>query len=499
MLELIDLEQTLAKEEFQQVFPALELEMGQCQRDARSAGVPVVIVFEGWGASGKGTAINRLSQALDPRGFKVHPIFAPSENEQFHPWMWRFWRDLPAAGDWGIFDRSWYGRMLGDRIEGRTPPHNWQASYDDIRQFERQLTDSGVVLLKFWLHVSKAEQKKRFDRLLERRATAWRVGKPERRQHCHYDDWLGAIEDMVARTGTSSAPWTVVEATDERFCRAKIFRTVIEAVRGELARRGAAKAPPAQAAPAEVAVPATERNVLDRVDLTLALEREQYETERKDLQKQLHRLELKLYLARVPAAIVYEGWDAAGKGGNIRRLARRLDPRGYEVVPFAAPTAEEKAHHYLWRFWRNVPKAGHITIFDRSWYGRVLVERVEGFCSEAEWKRAYEEINDFERQLVESGTVMVKFWLQIDPEEQLRRFREREQTAFKNWKITAEDWRNREKQKQYVPAVVEMLERTSTAHAPWTILESNCKLYARIKAMRTVVDALKAALRAKNE
>ena len=228
--------------------------------------------------------------------------------------------------------------------------------------------------------------------------------------------------------------------------------------------------------------------------MSLSLDRETYEAQRKELNERLLKAEHELYIARIPAVICYEGWDAGGKGGNIKRLTQGLDPRGYEVVPIAAPTKEEKAHHYLWRFWRCIPKAGHITIFDRTWYGRVLVERVEGFCSEADWKRAYDEINQFERQLADFGAVIVKFWLQIDAEEQLRRFQERQNSPYKQWKITDEDWRNREKRPAYEPAVVEMLRRTSTPHAPWTILEANCKYYARIKALRTVAEALEKAV-----
>jgi len=228
--------------------------------------------------------------------------------------------------------------------------------------------------------------------------------------------------------------------------------------------------------------------------LSLSLDREEYEKQLDHFQARLRQLEHELYSARIPAAIVYCGWDAAGKGGNIRRLTSGLDPRGYQVVPIAAPTAEEKAHHYLWRFWKQLPKAGHITIFDRSWYGRVMVERVEGFCTEDEWKRAYREINEFERELTEYGTVLVKFWLHIDADEQLRRFRQREQTEFKNWKITDEDWRNREKWNRYKVAVTDMLRRTSTTNAPWTILEANDKLHARIKALKTVAAALEAGL-----
>lgn len=499
MLEVIDLEQSISKEDYDKVFPNLERELGECQRSAREARVPVIVVFEGWDAAGKGTLINRFTQAIDPRGFKVLPIIAPTETERFHPWMWRFWNSLPAEGDWAIFDRSWYGRVLADRLNATVSDDQWNHAYNDIRQFEQQLADSGVVIVKFWLHISKAEQNKRFKRMLKKRATAWKVGKQQRRQHRRYEEWRLAVEEMIERTNSSSAPWTIVEGTQARFARVKVYQTVVTAIRDELQRRknvAETKAAGGVAPKEEI----RERNefrstMLDRADLSLTIEREDYDWQLAELQKRLFKAEHELYLARVPAVIAYEGWDAGGKGGNIKRLTRGLDPRGYEVVPIAAPTAEEKAHHYLWRFWRRVPKFGHITIFDRTWYGRVLVERVEGFCTEVDWRRAYDEINEFERQLAAAGTVLVKFWLQIDPEEQLRRFEERKNTAYKNWKITDEDWRNREKRPRYEPAVAEMLERTSTAHAPWTILEANCKLYARVKALRTVADALEAGLK----
>jgi len=498
MLELIDLDRVISKEDYDKQFPLLTQELGECQRLARAAGVPVIVVFEGWDASGKGTAINRLSQAIDPRGFKVHPILPPNETEQFHPWLWRFWNKLPAAGDWAIFDRSWYRRGLEDDLENTVGKQEVLQALDDIRQFEQGLADSGAVIVKFWLHISKREQKKRFHRLLANSATAWKVGKAEHRQHGRYDEWLPAIEGMIARTNSAAAPWTIVEATQRRFARVTVFRTLVAAVREALARRteqakaetkAEVSSPPL---PLDAQAPAG--SVLDRVDLGLSLDRETYEVQRKELNKRLQVAEHELYLARIPAVICYEGWDAGGKGGNIKRLTQGLDPRGYEVVPIAAPTKEEQAHHYLWRFWRCIPKAGHITIFDRTWYGRVLVERVEGFCSEAEWKRAYDEINQFERQLTDFGAVIVKFWLQIDADEQLRRFQERKNSPYKQWKITDEDWRNREKRPKYEPAVAEMLRRTSTPHAPWTILEANCKYYARIKALRTVAEALEKAV-----
>jgi polyphosphate kinase 2 (PPK2 family) len=525
VLELVDLDRRIPKETYQQVFPALQIRLGECQRAARAAGVPVLVVFEGWDAAGKGTLINHLTQALDPRGFAVHPINAPDQAEQLRPWMWRFWTALPAAGDFAIFDRSWYGRVLLERLEGLTSKREWQRAYREIEQFERQLADAGTVIVKFWLHIGKREQRRRFKRLEDDPVTAWKVGQQEWKRHRQYKRWLEAVEEMLQETDTASAPWTVVEATRGRFARVKVFETVIQAVGQQVAGRdgepvATGETPVPLAAAGETPVPLAassvtpvppvgeshpvpeptesatrQESILDRVDLSLSLQRDEYQRQLEELHQRLRRLEYELYVARVPAVIVYQGWDAAGKGGNIRRLTQGLDPRGYQVVPIGPPTAEEKAHHYLWRFWRHVPKAGHITIFDRSWYGRVMDERVEGLCTQAEWQRAYREINEFERQLADFGTVIVKFWLQIDRDEQLRRFQARQQTPHKQWKITAEDWRNREKWAQYELAVVEMLQRTSTTYAPWTILEANCKLYARIKALRTVAEALEGGLR----
>ena len=494
MLEQIDLNQRMPKAQYQQVFPELEIRLGECQRAARGAGVPVVIVLEGWDAAGKGTLINSLTQALDPRGFKVHPICAACEAERRRPWMWRFWKALPAAGSFAIFDRSWYGRVLVERVERLVPKRQWRAAYEDIRQFERQLADSGAVIVKFWLHISKQEQARRFRRIEKDPATAWKVGKAERRQHRLHDRWLKAAEQMLRETHADHAPWTIVEATQGRYSRVKVFQAVLDAVRAGIERRATAPPGAAPPLPEPPTDPTARPPALDQVDLGLSLDREEYERQLDQLQDRLFDLEHKLYRARVPAVIVYEGWDAAGKGGAIKRLTRGLDPRGYEVVPVGPPTPDEKARPFLWRFWRDLPKAGHLTIFDRSWYGRVLVERVEGFASEPEWRRAYDEINQFERQLADFGTVIVKFWLHIDPDEQLRRFHDRQQTPHKQWKITDDDWRNREKWTQYEAAVAEMLQRTTTAYAPWTILEANCKLHARIKSLRTVAAALEQAL-----
>jgi AMP-polyphosphate phosphotransferase len=365
-----------------------------------------------------------------------------------------------------------------------------RQAFDDIRSFERQLSDEGVVIVKFFLHISKGEQKRRFDTLQANPATVWRVTKEDLRQHERYSEFLAAAEHMLTETDADYAPWTVVEAHDRRFATLKIFDTVIKAL-----ERGVANVERKTEEPNSPALESAgntyRTSALDHLDLSKTLTPDEYAARLKKAQSELRELEHEIYSRRVPVVIAYEGWDAAGKGGNIRRLTQNLDPRGYEVVPVAAPNDIEKAHHYLWRFWAQMPKAGHITIFDRTWYGRVLVERVEGYCSEAQWRRAYREINGMEQHLAHFGAVVLKFWLHIDPDEQLRRFREREGMSHKQWKITAEDWRNREKLDQYREAVEEMLYRTSTPYAPWTIVESNCKRHARVKVLETVCKAIR--------
>ncbi|HKM80971.1 MAG TPA: polyphosphate:AMP phosphotransferase [Candidatus Acidoferrum sp.] len=491
MLQNIDLSRTFDKASFKAQKTEADLKLGDLQRTAKSLEIPTIILFEGWSASGKGTLINELILPLDPRGFTVYSARRPTEEEAFYPFLWRFWKRTPTRGRIAIFDRSWNRRVIVDRIEEPLKGQRLRQAFEDIRSFERQLTDEGTVIVKFFLHISKTEQERRFDNLRANGATAWRVTKDDIRQHERYAEYLAATEEMLTETDTDFAAWTIVEAHDRRFATLKIFATVIDTLERRIAAadRKSEDRPPASQRAGHFKTIA-----LDQVDLSLSLSPEEYDVRIKRAQNVLRELEHEIYLRRVPVVIVYEGWDAAGKGGNIRRLTKNLDPRGYEVVPIAAPNDVEKAHHYLWRFWAQMPKAGHITIFDRSWYGRVLVERVEGFCTEAQWRRAYREINAMEQHLVHFGTIVLKFWLHIHPDEQLRRFNERQGFAHKQWKITDEDWRNREKMPQYRDAVEEMLHRTTTPYAPWTIVESNCKRYARIKVLETVCEAIRTRL-----
>ncbi|MBN1352002.1 phosphate--AMP phosphotransferase [candidate division KSB1 bacterium] len=494
MLEQIDLTKKIEKSQYKAVILELELRLGELQRKARELEIPVAIVFEGWDAAGKGTLINRLLLALDPRGFAVYPTNPPNEEECYRPFLWRFWRNTPEKGKIAIFDRSWYGRVLVARIDKLVKKKTWFRAYDEIRSFERQLADGGTLIVKFFLHIDKSTQKKRFKVLEGNPATAWKVTKDDWRHHRQFEKYLQATEEMLAKTDTDFAPWTIVEALDRRFATVKVFKTVIEAIEKAVVRVKMPQIKSANNDSAQATIPGLNSSVLDKVDLSKTLTLKDYENDLDKYQNRMREIEHEIYVKRLPVIIVYEGWDAAGKGGNIKRLVQGMDPRGYEVIPIIAPNDIEKAHHYLWRFWMKLPKAGHIAIFDRSWYGRVMVERIEGFCSEADWKRAFREINEMEQQWVNFGAVLIKFWLHIDKEEQLQRFEARKQNPHKQWKITDEDWRNREKWDQYKLAVDEMLCRTSTSYAPWTIIESNSKWFARIKTLKTVFDAVKSHL-----
>jgi polyphosphate:AMP phosphotransferase len=495
MLETLDLDKSISKEAYGKSFPELRDKLRDLQRKTYDAKVPVAVVFEGWDAAGKGESIAKLVERLDPRGVKVHPISAPLEDERLRPFLWRFWTRIPARGEMAVFDRSWYGRVLVERVEKLIKPEQWRSAYNEIAQFERMLTDDGMVIVKFWLHITEKEQKRRFKEIEKSKYDSWRVTREDWEHHKQYDQYAQAAEEMFERTNTAYAPWTIVEATDKRYRIIKIFKTLADAMQTALNAK-LEKAPPKRTARASVSVQALKEmeTVLDKVDLTQSLKRKEYEEQLKEYQFRLRELEFRCFDERRAVIIGYEGWDAAGKGGNIRRVTEALDPRGYSVIPIAAPKGDDATHHYLWRFWRQLPKAGHLAIFDRTWYGRVLVERIEGFCSEAEWRRAYQEINEFELSLTNFGTILVKFWLHISKEEQLRRFKEREKIDYKQYKITEEDWRNREKWDAYRQGVVDMVQNTSTSYAPWTIVEANDKLFARIRALSTIVAAIERGL-----
>lgn len=484
MLGQIDVNKVFEKKEYDKRMETLEVKFGELQRKCREKKIPIITVFEGLDAAGKGTMINRMIQSLDPRGFKVFTVSKENEEEAMRPYFWRFFTKTPEKGRMHIFDQSWYKGVYEGRIIEK-----------DVLDFEKMLTEDGTVIIKFFLMISKEEQKKRLEKLQKNKDTSWRVTEKDVENNKNYDECLKKYDELLIHTDTANAPWTVVEGTDKLFATCKILSTMVERMERALNEVDKKELQKEKAeAVKNVETESFRNGVLHGIDLSKSLDEKEYKKKKKDLQRRLNLLHNKMFLKRVPVILAFEGWDAGGKGGAIKRLTQAMDPRGYEVVPVAAPNDIEKAHHYLWRFWEKIPKAGHMTIFDRTWYGRVLVERIEGFATENEWNRSYNEINNMEEQFTNAGYIVLKFWMHIDKDEQERRFHEREQTPEKQWKITDEDWRNRARWDDYEKAVDEMIVRTSTDKAPWIVVEANSKYYARIKVLETVVEALEKRL-----
>ena len=494
MLEQVDLTQRTEKDQYKKEAAGLKERLSSLQQEIKGAKLPVIILFEGWGAAGKGSLISKVIINLDPRGFQVYSIVPADSAESRKPLLWRYWTKIPQQGQISVFDRSWYQDISVAKLEENLSDEDIAARTASITTFERQLTDDGYLILKFFLHISQEEQKSLFNKLLSSKNTAWRVTDLDRKRNRQYDRYYRLFDQMLESTNTPNAPWHVVPCEDKYTAQLFIFRTLVASIEEALRQKQAPAAPAAGGIVVPDSFAMKPMPKLQDVRLDKALTDEEYHEKLKKAQKKLKKLHNELYQARMPVIVAYEGWDAAGKGGNIRRVAAALDPRGYEVIPIAAPDKAELAHHYLWRFWNHMPKTGHVAIFDRTWYGRVMVERIEGFCSTSAWQRAYQEINEFEWELHQWGAVILKFWLHIDPDEQLRRFKDRQETPSKQWKITEEDWRNREKWGQYETAVNDMLQYTSTGFAPWHIIESQDKKYGRIKALHTMIAAIEEGL-----
>lgn len=452
--------------------------------------LPVLVLVEGWGTAGKGSVIGQMIRNIDPRFFKVAPMDQPTEEERRKPFLCRYFTKIPEAGKFMFLDSGWMDEVTRNRVHGEMDQKTYEQRIDSIRRFERQLTDNGYLVMKLFCHISEKEQKKRIEDLVEDIDTRWRVSENDKWQNKHYEKCLEVFDRYMEDTNNPSAPWYVIDAKSKKWAELQALEILTQGI--EIALQNQSLAVPLL----QNVFPLEKVPKLSEIPLeNKSLSDEEYKEELTKLQNHLKELHNRLYRKKVPVVIVYEGWDAAGKGGNIKRITEALDPRGFEVQPIASPEPHEKARHYLWRFWMRLPKTGHIAIFDRSWYGRVMVERLEGFCSENDWKRAYNEMNEFEKELHDWGAVIIKFWVQIDKDTQLARFTDRQNTPEKQWKITDEDWRNREKWDEYEVAVNEMIQKTSTTFAPWHILESVDKKYARIKALKIVIEELEKALK----
>ncbi len=492
--EHVDLNAKMEKKEYRELMDTLEPKLSRLQRECRAAGIPVVILFEGLDGAGKGRLINQLIEGLDPRGFQVHSFEKATDEEKRRPYLWRFYTCLPPAGRIAIFDRGWYTRMQLDRFHKDMGEEEIRQARFEVTALEKQLADAGYVIIKFFLVISREEQEKRFLKLEEAKETQWRVTKKDWKRNKKYHKFLNISKEMIEQTEAPYAPWTIIPSTDFYFASAKIITQAASAMEQALALKNSRKRGRPGRPKSAVVLKRIRTAPLSHADLSLSLDQEAYKDQLEPLQQRLSDLHNIIYQKKIPVVLAFEGWDAGGKGGAIKRLTRCLDPRGCQVHPVSAPTDLEKSYHYLHRFWINMPKSGHISIFDRSWYGRVMVERIEGFCKPDEWKRAYGEINDMEQILAAQGCIILKFWMHIDQDEQLARFHERQNDPEKQWKITDEDWRNRAKWEQYETAVNEMIARTSTSWAPWIIVEGNSKYYARIKVIQTVISAIEARL-----
>lgn len=491
MFESAEIGHVISKAKYDRQVPVLRHELLTVQLALREKkSFPVIILIAGVDGAGKSETVKLLNEWMDPRFLENHGIAAPSEEEQAHPPMWRFWKALPARGKIGIFFGSWYTQPILDRVYKHSSKGELDQAIERIKRFEHMLCDEGALILKFWFHLSKDQQKERHKRLKNDPDTRWRVSEEEEKHYRKYDKFRKVSERALRLSSTAEAPWIVVEGMDHRFCSLTVGNMILNSIKQRLL-------PSTEPAPASnlpvILPPIDQKFLLQTLDFSAKLSKNNYQTQLQAYQRELSRLVRSPKFKKISAILVFEGSDAAGKGGAIRRVADALDPRSYQIVPIAAPSDEEKEQPYLWRFWRHIPRSGNFTVFDRSWYGRVLVERVEGFCSPSDWMRAYAEINDFEEQLAQDGAVVIKFWLSITKDEQLQRFQAREKTDFKKYKITADDWRNREKWEDYEIAVSEMIDRTSTEIAPWTIIEANDKYHARVKILETICKRLKAA------
>jgi len=495
MFESAELGHKIDKKTYRQEAPKLRAELLDVQFDLlQKKEFPIVILISGVDGSGKGETINLLYSWMDPRHISTLAFSAPTDEERERPYMWRYWRALPAKGKIGIFAGSWYSQPIADRINGKMHRSELDQLLDDINRFEAMLVNEGALVLKFWFHLSKDAQKKRLKALEKDPRTAWRVTKASYERLKTYDQLQQVAGHVLRVSNTAHAPWIIVEGTDDAYRSLTVGRIVLDSLRHRLAQQKKPQVP--------VAPPITraidQRNLLSALDLTQQLAKKDFERELAHQQGRLAELVRQPHFKEHALVLVFEGSDAAGKGGSIRRVTAALDARQFQTVPIAAPTEEERAQPYLWRFWRHLPRKGRTVIFDRSWYGRVLVERVEGYCIEDDWLRAYAEINDFEHHMAAAGTIVVKFWLQISAEEQLKRFKERQDTEFKRFKITEEDWRNREKWDAYAAAVCDMVDRTSTGLAPWTLVEANDKNFARVKVLKTICDRLETTFKSKD-
>ena len=504
MFEAAELGRKLSKQEFQAIEPDLHTRLLKAQQALKNSNSSVIIIVSGVEGAGKGEVVNRLSEWLDTRDINTNAFWEETDEQRLRPKYWRFWRMLPARGTMGIMFGSWYTRPIIDRVFDKIDEGDFERDLRRIVEFERMLAQDDALIIKFWFHLPKHEVEKEVKK--DKDILEMKIKKSPLMQKfsSQYDDFASVSERAIRITDKGQSPWHLIEASDRRYRDITVGQILLNAMEKKLGEEKHRDDIQSSEEHEDVEVThltddlaANRITILDHVDLTKTLTSKEYNQQLKHYQAKLFDLAWKAHHEKKSVVAVFEGWDASGKGGAIRRVTQAIDARLYKVISVAAPTDEEKAHQYLWRFWRHIPLAGYLSLYDRSWYGRVLVERVEGFAKEVEWKRAYSEINHFEEQLCENGISMVKFWIHLGKDEQLRRFKEREITPWKVHKITDEDWRNRERWDAYKAAVNDMVAHTSTEFAPWSLIPGNDKKVARVEILKTLCHALEQALDSK--
>ena len=491
MFETVVLGRRCSDKDFREQAPELRMKLFEAQRQCINRKIPLLIIVAGIDGAGRGAVINLLSEWMDSKYVHNHVFWMETDEEKERPLDWRYWRLLPAAGTVGVFFGGWYGDAIRKFCTGHMSELEFNSHMHHYRGMESSLAASGMAIAKIWLHLDKKEHADRLKKRLAHKEVL-HFTPYDKKASENYDGLAAAASRAITLTDRAFAPWTVIDAADANYRNLAVARAVVATVERAVAEQDARKARLAEKKDVE------QENVistLDAIDLSAKADPDTYKKDLDDLQNELHDLTYHAYRKGISSTLLFEGWDASGKGGSIRRLMNGIDARISRAIPIGVPTDEELAHHYLWRFWRHIPRAGFITVYDRSWYGRVLVERVEGLTPQEDWSRAYSEINLFEEQLTRNGNVLMKFWLHISPDEQLRRFKERETTPWKQYKITPDDWRNREKWPAYVRAADEMFLRTSTEYAPWRIIAAEDKKYARLSVLRAYRDELKKALK----
>lgn len=483
ILDKVDLKRSLSKDRYKEQKKAFEPTLAHLQRSIQQKKISTVIIIEGWDGVGKGELINSVIFSLDPRSFHVigKDLSAPDDFLLLR----KYWKNLPAEGKISIFDRSWYSRAIDDYVIGNGDEKIFKRRLESFRSFEKQLSDSGVLLIKFFFHLSKGMIEERFNAWVAEKERKHYVTELDKKRHIYYDKYYQVYDEVLETDKGSKCAWHVFPASDFFYASSEFCNTLIQRIEGHLVSKDTDEGNVTEKR--VITSYSQKKPILPSLDLSKTVTKSDYKQLLKDRQKKLIALEAYIRNKGIPLVLVFEGWDAAGKGGAIKRFIKRLDPRGYQVVPISAPNVVEHRFHYLWRFWIRMPHAGQIRIFDRSWYGRVMVERIEGYCSENEWKRAFEEINQMESYLTDSGVILMKFWIHIDADEQLRRFQLRQEDPQKQWKITDEDWRNREKWDQYSIVVEDMISICDKPNAPWHLIEGNCKYHARIKVIDKIL------------